>query len=116
MVLSTIRSIVFVMFVLGPISVFSQTFPSSAAAADKELLKPAQLDQLVAPIALYPDTLLSEVLMASTYPLEVVQAERWLNANKGLKDDGLKEVMGWGTSTLPCAGVSIENLNHLPAT
>jgi hypothetical protein len=73
MVLSTIRSIVFVMFVLGPISVFSQTFPSSAAAAaDRELLKPAQLDQLVAPIALYPDTLLSEVLMASTYPLEVV--------------------------------------------
>jgi hypothetical protein len=46
------------------------------------LLKPAQIDQLVAPIALYPDTLLSEVLMASTYPLEVVQAERWLNANK----------------------------------
>ena len=93
MVLSTIRSIVFVMFVLGPISVFSQTFPSSAAAADKELLKPAQLDQLVAPIALYPDTLLSEVLMASTYPLEVVQAERWLNANKGLKDDRLKEAV-----------------------
>ena len=56
MVLSTIRSSVFVMFVLGPISVFSQTFPSSAAASDKELLKPAQLDQLVAPIALFPDT------------------------------------------------------------
>jgi Protein of unknown function (DUF3300)/Chaperone of endosialidase len=93
MFLSTIRSIVFVIFVLGPISVFSQTLPSSAAAADKELLKPAQLDQLVAPIALYPDTLLSEVLMASTYPLEVVQAERWLNANKGLKGDQLKEAV-----------------------
>jgi Protein of unknown function (DUF3300) len=93
MVLSTIRSSVFVMFVLGPISVFSQTFPSSAAASDKELLKPAQLDQLVAPIALFPDTLLSEVLMASTYPLEVVQAERWLNANKGLKDDQLREAV-----------------------
>jgi len=93
MVLSTIRSSVFVMFVLGAISVFSQTFPSSAVAADKEVLKPAQLDQLVAPIALYPDTLLSEVLMASTYPLEVVQAERWLNANKGLKDDQLKEAV-----------------------
>jgi Protein of unknown function (DUF3300) len=81
------------MFVLGPIGVFSQTFPSSAAAADKQLLKPAELDQLVAPIALYPDTLLSEVLMASTYPLEVVQAERWLNANKSLKEDQLKEAV-----------------------
>jgi hypothetical protein len=79
------------MFVVGP-SLFSQVFPASAAA-DKELLKPAQLDQLVAPIALYPDTLLSEVLIASTYPLEVVQAERWLNANKNLKDDQLKEIV-----------------------
>jgi hypothetical protein len=93
MVLSTIRSIVAAMFVLGTISAFSQTFPSSAAAADKELLKPAQLDQLVAPIALYPDTLLSEVLMASTYPLEVVQAERWRSANKSLKSDQLKEAV-----------------------
>src|SRR5262249_16518910 len=91
MLLSTVRPIVFAVFVVGPISVFSQAFPSSAAAADKELLKPAQLDQLVAPIALYPDTLLSEVLMASTYPLEVVQAERWLSANKSLKGDQLKE-------------------------
>jgi len=94
MALSTVRSIVLVMFVLGPISVFSETFPSSAAAIDKQPLKPAELDQLVAPIALYPDTLLSEVLMASTYPLEVVQAERWLNANKSLKDDQLKEAVG----------------------
>jgi hypothetical protein len=90
---STFRSIVFVTFVLWPISLISPVFSASAAAADKELLKPAQLDQLVAPIALYPDTLLSQVLMASTYPLEVVQAERWLNANKNLKDDQLKEMV-----------------------
>ena len=43
------------------------------------LLKPEQLDALVAPIALYPDALLANVLAASTYPLEVVQADRWLN-------------------------------------
>ena len=41
----------------------------------------AQLEQLVAPIALYPDALLSQVLMASTYPLEVVAAARWVQAN-----------------------------------
>ena len=49
-----------------------------------------ELEALVAPIALYPDTLLAEVLMASTYPLEVVQADRWLTANKNLKEDQFK--------------------------
>src|SRR5215475_8155037 len=63
---------------------------SPASAPDQPLLKTEELDQLVAPIALYPDPLLSQVLMASTYPLEVVQAERWLTANKNLKGDELK--------------------------
>jgi hypothetical protein len=62
----------------------------ATGTAQANSLKPEQLDQLVAPIALYPDALLSEVLMASTYPLEVVQAERWVKANPGLKDDALK--------------------------
>jgi hypothetical protein len=57
---------------------------------DKPLLKQEQLDQLVAPIALYPDPLLSNVLIASTYPLEVVQADRWLKQNQNLKGDQLK--------------------------
>ncbi len=56
-----------------------------------QTLKVEELDQLVAGIALYPDTLLAEVLMASTYPLEVVQANRWLQKNKSLKGDDLKE-------------------------
>jgi hypothetical protein len=55
--------------------------PSAAAPSEQQLLKPAELDALVAPIALYPDTLLANVLMAATYPLEVVQAERWVNKN-----------------------------------
>ncbi len=46
-----------------------------------------ELDQMLAPIALYPDALLSQVLMASTYPLEVVQAARWSRANPDLKGD-----------------------------
>src|SRR5690606_12981568 len=41
----------------------------------------AELDQMLAPIALYPDTVLSHVLIAATYPLEVVQADRWTRAN-----------------------------------
>ena len=66
--------------------------PSSAPSPVPEppALKPAELDALVAPIALYPDTLLSNVLMASTYPLEVVRADRWINQNKNLKGDALK--------------------------
>lgn len=45
-----------------------------------------QLDQLVAPVALYPDDLLMQVLMASTYPLEVVEAERWLHGHQGMSE------------------------------
>jgi hypothetical protein len=54
-------------------------------------LSPEQLDSLVAPIALYPDPLLSQVLAASTYPLEVVEAARWLKQNMGLQGEALTD-------------------------
>ena len=57
------------------------------------LLNAGELDQLVAPIALYADPLLAQVLMASTYPLEVVQADRFAKANKGLKGDKLTQAL-----------------------
>src|SRR5262252_10276327 len=50
-------------------------------------LKPEEIEALVAPIALYPDSLLSQVLMAATYPLEIVQAARWVKANPNVKGD-----------------------------
>src|SRR5215469_2508907 len=53
----------------------------------------AQLEQLVAPIALYPDALLSQILMASTYPLEVVAAARWSQANPTISGEALKTAM-----------------------
>jgi len=52
-----------------------------------------ELDQMLAPIALYPDSLLVQILMAATYPLEVVAAERWVKANPDLKDDRLAEAL-----------------------
>ena len=63
----------------------------------------AQLDQLVSPIALYPDGLLGQVLMASTYPLEVVEAARWIQdpANAALRGDALTsalEPINWDPS------------------
>jgi Protein of unknown function (DUF3300) len=61
--------------------------PPDAAPA----FTPEQLEQVAAPVALYPDPLLAQVLMASTYPLEVVQAARFLKANPNLKGDQLNE-------------------------
>jgi len=65
-----------------------------ATAPTQPLLKPAELEQLLAPIALYSDPLLSEILIASTYPLEVVQADRWAKSNKALKGDALTAALG----------------------
>ena len=60
------------------------------AQPDENLLKPEQLEALVAPIALYPDALLANMLAAATYPLEVVEADRWIKENKKLKGDALE--------------------------
>ena len=75
--------------------------PATQSPPVAELLKPEQLEALVAPIALYPDELLANVLAASTYPLEVVQADRWLKERKTLKGDALKaevEKQSWDDS------------------
>ena len=65
--------------------------PPAQPSGPAQPLSPAQLDTLVAPIALYPDPLLSQVLVASTYPLEVVEAEQWLQRNGNLKGQQLMD-------------------------
>ena len=85
----------------------AQTTDSKPPEPEQALLKPEQLDALVAPIALYPDELLANVLAASTYPLEAVQADRWLKANKNLKGDALKAAVdkqAWDDSVKALAG------------
>lgn len=67
--------------------------PLMAQGAPAKTFKQEELDQLLAPVALYPDELLTQILMASTYPLEVVQAERWAKQNKSLKGDALKAAL-----------------------
>jgi uncharacterized membrane protein YgcG len=62
---------------------------------------PAQLQQLVAPIALYPDSLVAQVLAASTFPAQIVEADRWLQNNSTLKGDALAQAvdqMSWDPS------------------
>jgi hypothetical protein len=75
--------------------------PPPASKPEAPAFKPEEIEALVAPVALYPDSLLSQVLMAATYPLEVVQAARWLKANPNVKGDAaLKAVEGqkWDVS------------------
>ena len=76
------------------------TLPA-AVAQNRPAFSPEELDQMLAPIALYPDSLLSQILMAATYPLEVVQAARWSRANSQLKgQDAVRAVepMDWDPS------------------
>ena len=71
--------------------------------------KKEELTQMLAPIALYPDSLIAQILMASTYPLEIVEAERWLRQNKELKGDALDEALKNKTWD-----PSIKSLCHFP--
>ncbi len=52
-----------------------------------------ELDELMAPVALYPDTLLIQVLVATTYPLDIIKAQRFLAQNEGLEQDALTEAV-----------------------
>jgi hypothetical protein len=76
---------------------------AAPSAPDVATLSAEQLDQLTAPIALYPDPLIAQILMAATYPLEVVEADRWLQdpAHAALGADALPAALqgvGWDPS------------------
>src|SRR6516165_24651 len=85
--------------------------PSLAYAQDQPpaaKLPPDQLDSLVAPIALYPDPVLAQVLAASTYPLELMELQQWLGKNKTLKDKALADAVAkqpWDPSVQSMAGL-----------
>ncbi len=64
-----------------------------AAPPQQPTFKPEELEQIVAPIALYPDSLLAQIFMASTYPLEIVEAARWSKANPKVTGDALQTAL-----------------------
>jgi hypothetical protein len=68
-----------------PVPVFAQS--------NIPVFRQEELDQILAPIALYPDSLLAQVLMAATYPLEVVQADRWVRQNRNLPPEALNDAL-----------------------
>ncbi len=73
--------------------------PQQAQAQDSGYLEPSEkysreeLAQMLAPIALYPDKLLSQILMASTYPIEVIEADRWVRMNPELEGEALDDAL-----------------------
>jgi len=103
--------------VIDPLAFAQQPPPAGgaqpAAAGQQAAQKPAagsqqEKDELLAPIALYPDALLSQIFMASTYPLEIVEAARWQKSNASLKDKELEaalEKQSWDPSVKALATV-----------
>ena len=91
------RSMTVVLAMLLMLPMPPRLFAQGATAT----FKPEEIEQLVAPIALYPDSLVSQILMASTYPLEVVEADRWAKQNKNQKGDAFAaalEKQSWDPS------------------
>ncbi|WP_321908436.1 DUF3300 domain-containing protein [Paraburkholderia sp. J11-2] len=91
----TVCLLVFALLFAGAQTLRAQDAPQPAP------YKPEELEALVAPIALYPDSVLAQVLMASTYPLEIVHAARWVKEHPKVKgDDAVKAVQdqSWDTS------------------
>jgi Protein of unknown function (DUF3300) len=80
--------------------------PPGQTAAQQ--LGQAELEKLLAPIALYPDDLVAQILTASTYPIEVVQAERWVSTHRNVHGDALQDAMQqepWDASVKGLAAV-----------
>src|SRR5258707_3910600 len=78
----------FMVLLAAPPSLIAQQ-----SGQEAPVFKQEELEQILAPIALYPDSLVSQILMASTYPLEVVQADRWTKQNASLKGDALTKAL-----------------------
>jgi uncharacterized protein DUF3300 len=81
---------------------------TAAGSQASEKIPADQLDSLVAPIALYPDPMLAQVLAASTYPLEIMQLQQWLQKNPSLKDKALADAVmkqPWDPSVQGLAGL-----------
>lgn len=72
---------------------YAATKPAPTTDQSGAQFKPEELEQIVAPVALYPDSLLSQILMAATYPVEVVQADRWVKGNSSIQGDALAKAL-----------------------
>ncbi len=102
-----IFQVCFLALILSPQRVQAQDNTNLEAAAQ---YNQEELAQMLAPVALYPDTLLSQILMASTYPIEIIEADRWVRGNRGFKGERLDDKLldkDWDPS--------VKALCHFPA-
>jgi hypothetical protein len=100
-----------VVFIIVAMLVIPPGIPAqdSADLEQADRFSKEELTQMLAPVALYPDSLIAQILMASTYPIEIVEAERWLRTNKELKGDALDKALQektWDSS--------VKSLCHFP--
>ena len=101
----------------GGWSIAANATPAGTAEETTARIPPEQLDALVAPIALYPDPLLAQVLVASTYPIEIIQLQQWLERNPGIEGDALVDAVAkepWDPSIQSMAAVpeALERLGN----
>src|SRR5258708_29896683 len=90
-----------VLFVTWPQNLSANQDAQAAQDAPYTQQTPEQMQQLVAPIALYPDSLVAQILAASTFPEQVVEADRWIQAHPDLEGDNLAQAVGqqsWDSS------------------
>jgi hypothetical protein len=90
---SALAAVAITALLLSPALAEGETSGTDTTTPQQQTLSQGELDALVAPIALYPDSLLAQVLMAATYPLEIVQADRFAKSNKSLKGDKLDDAL-----------------------
>jgi hypothetical protein len=84
-----------------PIAALADQNPAIPAQdSPPRLDQPRQLDQLVAPIALYPDALVAQILAASTFPAEIVEADRWIGQHSSLKGTALAQARAMADESL----------------
>ncbi|HSW83076.1 MAG TPA: DUF3300 domain-containing protein, partial [Usitatibacter sp.] len=98
-------------------SAWAQQSPPPSSSTPPAAVSQEELDKLLAPIALYPDSLLAQVLMGSTYPLEIVLAGRWSKENKNVTGKALEDAMqkqSWDPSVkgLTAVPTVLERMNE----
>jgi len=94
-VIKLVTAVLSILFVSAFFPLLGQTVQAqeSGDTYQPQKFSREELAQMLAPIALYPDELLTQVLMASTYPLEVIEADRWIKKNPGLKGEALDDAL-----------------------
>lgn len=99
--LATTSAAIFLVALGASAVVAQESGPAAVPVEAEPLLAAEALDELVAPVALYPDALLTQVFVAATYPLEVVKADRWADENAALEGEARAEAadaQGWDPS------------------